>query len=206
MSNNVLDSDSQVIFDGYKKTAEIPMASGMHRYRFEVNMPQGLEKTIRIDFSREGHTSLELYIAFDKHVEKQQGRYSRKISATNKIILHPGDSDFHRKGTYYLLVVPKPTFIEQFFAKDATYPYSIKFELEGSFEWLDQHRPTGISLSTGRQRMFRYIIEDKDHDHQLFVISNFGQPVVKTSFSLDEANSVSTENSDSPVASSGNSQ
>jgi len=84
----------------------------------------------------------------------------------SKIVnIKPGDKNFHAHGTYYILVQPRPSWMEEFFKKDTHYRYSIKASLEGTFQWLDTWTTTGVSISSGYEMVFRYIVEDKEQDH-----------------------------------------
>lgn len=142
MQGNSLDRYYQLLYDGYPSTGVLHNELDIDRYRIDVNMDPGFEKAIVIDVTVDNFDNdVMLLISYKRDPSLNEGGSDFSvISPGNKQIrIEPGSEKFHSKGTYYIFVAPiNDNFLDEVlrFFTDDFYSYTIKYTLEGSYEFL----------------------------------------------------------------------
>jgi len=143
MEGNSLDRYYQLLYDGYPSVGVLHNELAIDRYRIEVNMEPGFEKAIVIDVIDDNvDNDVMLFISFRKDPSTDEGGsdFSVTTHGNKQLKIEVGSENYHSKGTYYIFVAPINESILQevyrFFTDDY-YHYTIKYSLEGSFEFLN---------------------------------------------------------------------
>jgi len=208
MTDNQLDLSHQLLYEGYRKFAEIDTLDGYHRFRIEVNMQPGFEREIKIELGKEGESQLNCYVRYGDEVDVHKGKYDFHMIASRSIVIPTSDPKFHRQGTYYLYIKPKPTIFEelnQYFGQNR-FKYSLMYSLKGSFMFLNTRHATRLSLGPEQTQIIRYIVEDQSQDYSLHMTTFGGQVQVKISSSVDEASAITSDNRDQATLQTGKTQ
>jgi hypothetical protein len=137
-----------------------------------INRNQDYNVKVLINYKREpnilGTNDFELTGNGDKHLE-----------------IAVGSEFYHRKGTYYILVMPQNNIIETFyryFFEDDVYRYQVKYVLEGTFEFLSLGILTQSNQGASAKRFFRYIVEDRTIDQRISLNMFEGTAAIKKEF------------------------
>ena len=78
-------------------------------------MANGFERPFKLSFRKEGQSYLNCFIAYGRTVKDNDFDYH--LITDDELSFSPGNADFHRQGTYYMLITPRPNFIEMFMTK-----------------------------------------------------------------------------------------
>jgi hypothetical protein len=107
-------------------------------------MEKGFEKAIVIDvIDDDVDHSVMLFVSYRKDPSTIEGAsdFSVVSPGNKQIKIEVGSDNYHSKGTYYIFVVPIIddsiyNEVKRFFTDDY-YHYTIKYTLEGSFEFIN---------------------------------------------------------------------
>lgn len=108
MEGNQLDRRYQLLVDGYPREGELHNENDQHRYRLDVDFEEGFEKSIKIDvINRNQDYNVKVFINFKKEPSIIGPNDIEYVGKGDKHIEIPVDGKhYHRKGTYYILVMP----------------------------------------------------------------------------------------------------
>ena len=144
MQGNSINRYYQLLYDGYPAVGVLHNELDIDRYRIEVNMEPGFEKAIVIDvIDDDVDHDVMLLISYKRDPNKPdegESDFSVLTPGNKQLKIEPGSKNYHSKGTYYIYVAPMADSIMdevlRFFTDDY-YHYTIKYTLDGSFEYLN---------------------------------------------------------------------
>jgi hypothetical protein len=140
MEGNDLDRRYQLLIDGYPREAELHKEGDMDRYRIEVDFEEGFEKSIKLDvINRNQDYNVKVFISYKKEPLIIGSDLEWSKAGDKHIEIPVGSQHYHRKGTYYIMIMPQNDVLDtifRYFFEDDYYRYQIKYSLEGTFEFL----------------------------------------------------------------------
>lgn len=166
-----MDHKYDLLHDGYPMYGELHDETSYGKYRIEVDMEAGFEKSIIIDVSDDDpNHDVFVYISYRKDPSVEDGRsdFSINYEGDKHIEIGVDSENFHRKGTYYIWVVPMNhgivNSVWRYFTEDV-YGFTIKYSLKGNFEFLTKDSLTYVQKQgKNTLRKFSYVIGDPTID------------------------------------------
>jgi hypothetical protein len=179
----------RLLEEGLERQASLHDEAARGEFRFEVDMPAGFERNIHVNLNMKSPNAVTLYLRYGE--PPTEDRFSMEVQYDVKIkdrsiidITIPTDDElFHATGTYYLLVVPDPTLLE-LFARDDLYDFGIKYNMEGSFDFINMNQLVEATQDRDSLRLFKFVIADPHENHRLMINSHDG-PLLHYTISYD---------------------
>ena len=152
---------------------------GTQLYRIEIKQLEGYEKAIKIQLSPlENH--FKIFAQFGSPPKRTDNSPTWK-SEDHHLTIKPKDSNFKRVGTLYVLIIPRPLFLEQFNIW-MTYSFMLSYTTEDSYFYLKSQLPQELKQQANTYEYFRHFVGafGKDLSVSLTVFS--GNPILYASF------------------------
>lgn len=171
---------AQTLIEGVPIRGKMSNILDEDNYKIEIKQVEGFEKPIKIQISPlQG--SVKMIV---RHGEEATRLNYTWTSSDNVLVIDPkSDKNFKREGTYFVKLLPKPTFWETF-ALNLQFQYLISYFTEDSYLYLKSSLPLEVKQKAGNSSYtyFRHFISTFNKDLSLSLTVFSGSPTLYATF------------------------